>query len=121
MNEILQKRIEEKSKELGQMFFPDNMNVFARPNWEAGYIETACKEIANFALQNQWISVEEALPEIKEHFMSEDVLCKYSDGSMGFDYLKENIFGQQWFEHECEESVVTHWMLIPQLKGGENE
>lgn len=110
MNKILQKLITEAAQDYSDHNYIDE-----------GVEVPAFIEGADFALKNQWISVEEALPEIKEHFMSEDVLCKYSDGSMGFDYLKENIFGQQWFEHECEESVVTHWMLIPQLKGGENE
>ena len=117
INKVLQNRIEEAAEKHEQCY-----NV----GEEHGYLYTHKGDIkeaviygATLALQNQWISVEEALPEIKEHFMSEDVLCKYSDGSMGFDYLKENIFGQQRFEHECEESVVTHWMLIPQLKGGE--
>lgn len=118
MNEILQKRIEEKSKELGQMFFPDNMNVFARPNWEAGYIETACKEIANFALQNQWISVEEALPEVNELVFG----CVNDEGTpqaVGMAYYDE--YGGWHYSDEEEISLITHWMLIPQLKGGENE
>jgi len=35
MNEILQKRIEEKSKELAQKYFPNEMNIWARQNLEA--------------------------------------------------------------------------------------
>lgn len=125
MNEILQQRIEEKSKELGQMFFPDNMNVFARPNWEAGYIETACKEIAKYALQNQWISAEEDLP-------------PYDKAVIGMDYMPELAWDDQTiiFVHRSNNPEVvtdknkfcvyppsfckvTHWMEIPQLEGGE--
>lgn len=114
MNEILQKRIEEKSKELGQMFFPDNMNVFARPNWEAGYIETACKEIANFALQNQWIPVEEALPDVDEQVIA---MSEFGDiermkyHNKAFYHLKGSIIK--------DGEKITHWMNIPQLKGDE--
>ena len=121
MNEILQKRIEEAAIKVSDVCEPCDYGDPFCASCHRPYMYDAAKKMGEVILNNQWISVEEALPEIKEHFMSEDVLCKYSDGSMGFDYLKENIFGQQWFEHECEESVVTHWMLIPQLKGGENE
>lgn len=114
MNTILQKRIEEKSKELGQMFFPDNMNVFARPNWEAGYIETACKEIANFALQNQWISVDEALPEDKTKVF---VIVKTP---VGIVHRADYHINDYWYmSRYSPEEIVTHWMPIPSLKGGE--
>lgn len=114
MNTILQKRIEEKSKELGQMFFPDNMNVFARPNWEAGYIETACKEIANFALQNQWISVDEALPEEKTKVF---VIVKTP---VGIVHRADYHINDYWYmSRYSPEEIVTHWMPIPSLKGGE--
>ena len=123
MNEILQKRIEEKSKELGQMFFPDNMNVFARPNWEAGYIETACKEIANFALQNQWISVEEALPTLDEKYdFSERYLVKTNEGAIKVMRIFKNIAWCDIFDGRAfipfEKKIVTHWMKIPN-EGGE--
>lgn len=120
MNTILQKRIDAKSKELGQMFFPDNMNVFARPNWEAEYIETACKEIANFALQNQWISVEEALPELDNHGYSKPVLVTSDINELlvatySKNYDRWNAVGPVSYHR----LVVTHWMPIPSLKGGE--
>lgn len=125
MNEILQKRIEEKSKELGQMFFPDNMNVFARPNWEAGYIETACKEIANFALQNQWIPVSEALPKCDRcHLaMYEDggiIVAKYENETWwwqdGF-VVGRNTDGDLMYSSSCKvpSGLITHWMMIPTI------
>lgn len=106
MNTILQQRIEEKSKELGQMFFPDNMNIFARPNWEAGYVETACKEIANFALQNQWISLDEALPQKDDLYFvlinsTHPRVTEFENGKwQGYDN-------------------ITHWMEILKLKDNE--
>ena len=117
MNEILQKRIEEKSKELGQMFFPDNMNVFARPNWEAGYIETACKEIANFALQNQWISVDEDLPDDDENVF---IMNEYGGcGCAHYDYnnkIWRMSSGCNADESDEIYSTITHWMEIPKNK-----
>ena len=118
MNDTLQKRIEEAARIEREQCREDNNEIW-RGNPTYNDVEASFIKGATFALQNQWISVDEGLPEIKEHFVSEDVLCKYSDGSIGFDYLKVNMFGQQWFEHECEESIVTHWMSIPQLEGGE--
>lgn len=97
------------------MFFPDNMNVFARPNWEAGYIETACKEIANFTLQNQWISVDDGLPEedIPNCFVAYKTFDKvfYSTGSYEKDI-------DEWYVDSVGFNVnVTHWMPIPQIGG----
>lgn len=128
MNTILQKRIEEKSKELGQMFFPDNMNVFARPNWEAGYIETACKEIAIFALQNQWISVDESLPERNRNVLAlkldGDVIVAFHDGMETWWWCDgficgEKVNGDKKYSSCCEIASISHWMPIPELKGGE--
>lgn len=72
-------------------------------------------QMAEQLLDNLWISVEDELPEIKEHYVSEDVICRYSDDAIGISQLKENIFGQEWFEYENEKSKVTHWMPIPKL------
>lgn len=115
MNEIL-KRIEEKSKELGQMFFPDNMNPWARPNWEAGYVETACKEVSNFILSNQWISVEEALPEDTELYF---VAYKAMDGVLYSTGCYEAKFKEWYVDGYGYNADVTHWMPIPSLIGGE--
>ena len=69
-----------------------------------------------FALQNQWISVGEALPEFQQ-----DVVVTNSEG----DYWTA------WRSNEnCEHKdnngfvnygigEITHWMPIPSLKGGE--
>lgn len=99
------------------MFFPDNMNPWARPNWEAGYIETACKEIANFALQNQWISVEEALPEeeFDDGYKFVFVIVKIDEETSYYD--TDYIRNGKWELHDADK--VTYWMPIPSLKGGE--
>lgn len=118
MNEILQKRIEEKSKELAQKYFPNEMNVWARKNLEAQYVESACKEIATFALQNQWISVDEALPPIREKDIenrswSKWVLIMTHEGGAFVDCYA--FHRKEWLNNGND---VTHWMQIPQLKGG---
>lgn len=127
MIEIIEQRIKKKSKELGQMFFPDDMNPWARPNWEAGYVESACEEMATFALQNQWISVEEELPGYgKDVFVrfisrfpnnSEEYEIGYctrwrtKDKTVKTDSNGFSIIGDM---------EITHWMEIPQLLKGDN-
>lgn len=115
MNTILQKRIEEKSKELAQKYFPNEMNIWARGNLEARYVESACKEIATFSLQNQWISVDEALPEYDER-----VLVAHQYGCQVASFYKDN--SHQYCGVAKESPIgadVTHWMNIPSLGGGE--
>lgn len=46
---ISKKQIEQKAKELGQKYFPDEYNIWARPNYEAQYVESACKEMLEWA------------------------------------------------------------------------
>lgn len=76
-------------------------------------------------LVSQWISVEERLPEIKEHHCSDTVLVCLSNGTIGFDHLEENCFGGVLFSCEKpspfgedeewdERWEVTHWMLLPE-------
>lgn len=42
-------QIEQKAKELGQKYFPNENNIFARPNYEAKCVEFACKEMMEWA------------------------------------------------------------------------
>ena len=114
MNTILQKRIEEKSKELAQKYFPNEMNILARPNYEAQYVESACKEIATFTLQNQWISVEEELLPYDENGISKEVIVR-----TGFNTKRLDRYFANCKEWEYSHKNVTHWMPIPSLEGGE--
>lgn len=41
--------INNKAKEYGQMLFPDEHNIWARPNREAQAVENACMEMAKWA------------------------------------------------------------------------
>lgn len=59
-----EEQIRSKARELGEKYFPDEGNVWARGNVEAAYVESACIEMAEWADQHpQWIPVEERLPE----------------------------------------------------------
>lgn len=39
---------EEKARSLGQMYFPDDQNIWARPNYEAKFVSDACLQMAEF-------------------------------------------------------------------------
>lgn len=64
-----------------------------------------------------WISVEERLPEIKEHYRSELVICYSPDGEHEclFDYYEMNGFGQGCFTAEKYFGItITHWQPLPE-------
>lgn len=121
MNEILQKRIEEAAEEYAKQF--------EQVGYDDDQIDTIEESVvygSTFALQNQWISVEEALPEenriiakLSKSFCNNDncyeILCriakehvdlKHPDGY--YDLCGENV----------PTSAITHWMVIPSLEGG---
>ena len=39
---------EEKANSLGQMYFPDEHNIWARPNYEAQWVAKACLQMAEW-------------------------------------------------------------------------
>lgn len=39
---------EEKANSLGQMYFPDDRNIWARPNYEAQWVSEACMKMAEW-------------------------------------------------------------------------
>lgn len=117
MNTILQKRIEEAAK----MYNARSYSPFDDPYELSKEFERDCycfKEGANYALSNQWISVEEALPEenVFVFVRGENTLGTFfnSDyiGCNGDWYLLSN-YGT------VPDRKITHWMPIPSLKGGE--
>lgn len=119
MNEILQKKIEEAAKA-----YADGL---ALPSYDMQTIHAIDFEKgAHFALNNQWISVEEGLP-------------TYDEAVIGMDYAPELAWDDQTiiFVHRSNNPdvitdknkfcvypprfcKVTHWMPIPKMmKGGE--
>ena len=70
------KDLKEKAKELGQKYFPNEENIWARPNYEAKNVEYACLEMAS------WLSGEDHLPkeyEILKKLSYEEVMDKYNE------------------------------------------
>lgn len=103
MNEILKKRIDDAA----QAIAPFNRMSQKRDFFVKG---------ATFALQNQWISVEEALPKERELVF---MRCKNNDiitfGVGVYEGTKD-----EWYEDGIGYVInVTHWTEIPSLKGGE--
>ena len=108
MNEILQKQTEEAAREFNQKE--------GIPYALIGHTFNAFMEGAAFALHNQWISVEEALPEVNELVFG----CVNDEGTpqaVGMAYYDE--YNGWHYSDEEEISLITHWMYIPSLKGGE--
>ena len=70
---------------------------------------------------NRWIPVEDALPEIKTHHISDTVLCYCDSGALAVARLEENAFGQVGFNCEKDDSYhyavgkVLYWMPIPEI------
>lgn len=103
MNTILQ-RIEKAKKE-----YEDSL---ALPKWDRKEIHGMdFMKGATFALQNQWISVDEALPEQDEQVI---VMSKIGDiermkyHNKSFYHIKGSIIK--------DGEKITHWMEIPSLK-----
>ena len=109
MNEILQKRIEEAAHEYIQSdaVAPENMQI-AFGDFING---------AKWALQNQWISVDEALPEEEFDDGYEFVLVIVKEDEETLYYDTDYISNGKWELHNSDK--VTHWMPIPPLKGVE--
>jgi len=68
---------EDKAKELGYKYFPDEENIWARDNVEATKTMSACMEMSNFILDKacEWIAVDVGgwfdMPYDKEGFIQE--------------------------------------------------
>ena len=93
--------------------------------------------IANGVTVQEWISVKDRLPEMGEHYQSEDVLVcidyrpddpdTTKDSYVSIDHVDFNCFGQGWFSCERDDPrdgepspyFVTHWMPMPAQPKGE--
>lgn len=110
MNKILQKRIEEVVEKI---VCSVQCAYFALDKTCNCYAKKFCIKTAEEILQNQWISVEEALPEsivqrvlvVNHHFPFDVYFGRYE-------------YGKWIIEGESEDLWITHWMPIPELKGG---
>ena len=93
--------------------------------------------IANGVTVQEWVSVDDRLPEMGEHYQSEDVLVcidyrpddpdTTKDSYVSIDHVDFNCFGQGWFSCERDDPrdgepspyFVTHWMPLPNPPKGE--
>ena len=105
MNEILKKRIEEAAVEHAESIpQSDERKEYSREDFIAG---------ALFALYNQWISVEDVLPEC-----SVMVLVKDKYGNYDIAYLSKKGY---WIANDGKEVIVSFWMPIPKFETKEKE
>ena len=93
--------------------------------------------IAHGVTVQEWISVDDRLPEMGEHYQSEDVLVcidyrpddpdTTKDSDVSIDHVDFNCFGQGCFSCERDDPrdgepspyFVTHWMPLPAPPEGE--
>lgn len=103
MNPILQKRIEEAARECDYQYEKEELAFISG---------------GNYALENQWISVDEALPE-------KNTMCFVrKETEVGVIYDTDYIdYEGKWFFNfnrtSIKSMVITHWMEILSLEGGE--
>ena len=110
MNTILQKQIIDKANDIINFNLVDLNDLVDRHDLFKMLIE-----IAAFALQNQWISVSEALPEKEGRYLC-NYHYKFSNSEDECDCVDFGLFKDgKWYVANKE---VTYWMPIPPLKGG---
>lgn len=117
MNEILKKRIDNKAVGIG-LEFRDSMvsRGSKRDVAEAIAIltQTAAHMMAEWMLDHMWISVEKALPEEEKK-----VLVTHQYGCQVAAFYKDGAHSYWGVAKECPIGAsITHWMPIPELKGG---
>ena len=110
-------KIRNKARELGQQYFPDSSNIWARSNVEAVYVENACVEMAEWADQHpNWISVEDELPKKRGQYF----VYTAAGQSWQSEWMQDKSGEWHWF---CSPMTVgtianvTHWMpIVPPRK-----
>lgn len=83
---MTQEEINKFANSLGQKYFKDENNIWARPNFEAQYVSMACVEMANFVKDNM---MNEIVKWLETHFLSKgwENSLYFTDG----DYSTEGI------------------------------
>lgn len=111
MNELLKKRVEEAAaKYSGNQ---TGLDYIGEAACEQGFVDGA-----KYALSHQFISVEEAMPELNE-----EVLVLFPDGtaSVAVRYKTFNADGKDTIvwkngDYTYDDSWIRFWMPIPKLK-----
>ena len=108
MNTILQKRIEAATTFLFK---------------QRGLDKESCRQAMDYILSNQWISVDEGLPEKRQDVLVAVLDTKSNTYFFGFDNIDDDngefLRDKNGFAIENDSHKITHWMEIPSLKGGE--
>lgn len=93
-------------------------NQYENPEF-ADAVDTIARFVEDAPTVPQWISVEERLPEIEEHYTSKTVLAYLDNGGYTFTEAEQTPFGDIGFSCERiamyngDEFTVTHWMPLP--------
>ena len=91
-----EEEIKKKAKECGQRLFPDDHNIWARPNYEAQAVECACIEIAKWADEHpkkRLVSIDKACEWLRRNYtnyMIQD-LSKYVEDVCSFDIFSDSL------------------------------
>ena len=117
---MTKKQIEKKAKEIVSRFVPNEDDDEFLPPF---YAQKAAICMADWALSQQWVSVEDELPKDKQN-----VFIRLADGRSTSGWYSHSI--EEWFisigeigGDDCLYERVTHWMPIPPLaeEGGEKK
>lgn len=78
---------EEKANSLVQMYFPDEANIWARPNYEAKFVSNACLQMAEWERDR---FMEKACWWLREtaHFYVSDFTGELDDNGLLEDFKK---------------------------------
>ena len=117
-------------EKLVELFYDNNVRCDQKIE---GLADDVMDIIANGVTVQEWISVNDRLPEMGEHYQSEDVLVcidyrpddpdTTKDSYVSIDHVDFNCFGQGEFSCERDDPrggepspyFVTHWMPMPEL------
>ena len=122
MNKILQKRIEEAAKDIAELCPDCDLHCKGPNPCIPKILYQKLIEISIFALENQWISVEEALPEkIKDKNYSKYVLTRQEYYEHEYHVIARYDYGfNMWVStNYFKPEFITHWMEISSLEGGD--
>ena len=115
MNEILKKRIEEACI-AGSKQYSDTSKYS-----KVGYL-LSFNEGAEYALSNQWISVEEALPEMEKEVVlfNKNSIRHYE---IGWLRKEKGCSKSKWVITNgfVEDDDISHWMPIPKFEPNKTE
>ena len=92
------------------------LNLLDKEDIEA-HIVVAFARGAEYALENQWISVKDELPKIGDDGYSDNIFIHGSGGYVGSAYFEDNKF-YSWIGDD-EIIGIDYWMPIPELNFGD--